>query len=267
MEALQTALIAAHAAARAACPGCDVEFSQFASEVVRRLGPGLDPARLSGIHTDDVYLAIACLDGDATAIGVLERDCLSEIDHVARKLRATADQAAEVGGHLRRVLFTAEPGHAPALATFSGKGSLRGYIRASATRELIRAINRARRMAPIEPLLDSLDLSRAPELSLLRARHGETISTALRAALEALDERQRAVLRYSLVAGWSIDRIGELYGVHRVTASRWLIAARNALGDHLRREVADRLQIPLDEVDSIVRLVCSQIDISLARIL
>jgi len=140
-------------------------------------------------------------------------------------------------------------------------------VRVIATRELVRAINRGRREEPIEPLLDRLDLSRAPELSLLRSRHGAEIASALRVSLEALDERQRALLRYSLISGWSIDRIGELYGVHRATASRWLNAARDELGEQLRREVAARMSIAIEEVDSIVQLVHSQIDISLARIL
>jgi RNA polymerase sigma-70 factor, ECF subfamily len=271
VESLQTAIVGAYTAARAAWPGCTLELARFGDELIRRLGADFDAASLGPICTEDVYLAIACLDGDPTAIGYLERDCLTEVDRAGRKLRATDDQIAEVRGHLRQILFTAEPGRAAALAGFTGRGDLRGYLRVIATRELIRAINRGRREEPIEelsePLLECLDVSRAPELSLLRARHGEAIADALRAALDLLDERQRAVLRYSLVSGWSIDRIGELYGVHRATASRWVTAARDAFGEQLRREVSARLAIPLEDVDSIVRAVHSQIDVSLARIL
>lgn len=267
MESLQTSIAAAYAAAEAAWPGCALALPRFADELIRRAGPELDVARLATLCTDDVYLAIACLDGDPTAIGYLERDCLSEVERAARKVRATDDQAAEVRGHLGRVLFTAEAGRAAALAEFTGRGDLRGYIRVIATRELVRVVARGRRESPIEPLLDRLQLSRAPELSLLHARHGEAIAAALRAALDALDERERAVLRYSLIDGWSIDRIGELYGVHRATASRWLNAARDSLGDHLRTEASARMAIPIEEVDSIVQLVHSQIDVSLERIL
>jgi RNA polymerase sigma-70 factor (ECF subfamily) len=271
VDVLQTAIAHAHAAARTAWPGCTLELARFGSELIRRLGADFDPAKLGAICTEDVYLAVACLDGDPTAIGYLERDCLVEVDRAGRKLRATDDQIAEIRGHLRQILFTAEPGRLAALAGFTGRGDLRGYLRVIATRELIRAINRGRREDPFEeasdPLLGRLDLSRAPELGLLRARHGEAISAALRAALDLLDERQRALLRYSLIDGWSIDRIGELYDVHRATASRWVTAARDALGEHLRREVSARLAIPLEDVDSIVRAVHSQIDISLARIL
>jgi RNA polymerase sigma-70 factor (ECF subfamily) len=267
MDSLATVIARAHAAARAKWPDVAVELARFSEELVRRLGADVDADRLAAIVTDDVYLAIACLDSDRPAIDHLERDYLSEIDRAARKVRATEDQAAEVRGQLRRLLFTAEPNRACALAEFTGRGDLRGYLRVIATRELLRIVNRGKRELPIEPLLEQLDLSRAPELGMLHARYGADIADALRSALEALDERQRALLRYSLVAGWSIDRIGKLYGVHRATAARWLNAARDALGEQLRREVATRLAIAIDDVESIVRLVRSQIDVSILRIL
>lgn len=267
VEPLQTAIAAAHGRARTRWPDVNVDVAKFADEIFRRLGADVDSDKLAAYVTDDVYLAIACLDGDRAAIDHLERDYFSEIDRAARKVRATDDQANEVRGHLRRILFTAEPTRAASLAEFTGKGDLRGYLRVIATRELIRAVNRSRKEEPIEPLLEQLDVSRAPELAMLRLRHGPTIAEALRAALEALEERPRSLLRYSLVSGWSVDRIGELYGVHRATAARWLNAARDALGEQIRREVAARLTIAVSDVDSIVRQVQSQIDVSLLRIL
>ncbi len=267
MDPFATAVAEAYTAAQAAWPGVTLSLARFNEELVRRLGPTFDPARLPVVCTNDVYLAIACLDGDTAAISHLEREPFAEIDIAARKLRASHDQAAEVRGHLRRILFTAEPNRAAALADYKGQGNLRGYIRVIASRELIRAINRGRKEEPIEPLLEKLDISRAPEIALLKQRYGPEIAAALRAAIEALEERERALLRYSLIAGWTVDRIGELYGVHRATAARWVSAARDALGENLRREASTRLSVPPDEVDSIVRLVHSQIDVSLARIL
>ncbi|TMQ18757.1 MAG: hypothetical protein E6J90_19040 [Deltaproteobacteria bacterium] len=120
---------------------------------------------------------------------------------------------------------------------------------------------------PIEALLEQLDLSRAADLATLHARHGSELATALRAALEALDGQQRALLVHSLVTGTTIDRIGEIYGVQRPTTVRWLTGARDALSNQLRREVASRLALPLEELYAIVREVRSRIDIALLRIL
>lgn len=255
-------VVAAHRAAAAAWPFV-VELDRFATEVARRIGD----ADITKYATSDVYLAIACQAGDPRAIEILERDYFSEVDHAARKTRATPEQANDVRGHLRRLCFTEEANRANALAEFSGRGDLRGYLRVIATRELVKLVQRDRKQEPIEDVLASIDLARAPELALLRQRHGAEIAVALRSALESLDDRQRALLRYSLVSGWTVDKIGELYGVHRATAARWVAAARDALGDALRKEAAARLAIPIDDVDSIVREVHSQIDVSLARIL
>jgi RNA polymerase sigma-70 factor, ECF subfamily len=270
-ESLTSALERAYAAARAAWPSVVVTAERFAAEVARRLGAELSPSRLTSMCAVDVYLAIACLDGDEQAIRILEREYLIEVDHAARKTGATDEQAIDVRGHLHRVLFVAEPGRGAGLAEFNGRGDLRGYLKVIATRELIRVVSRGRREHTIEPLLDSLsldlNLARAPELSLMRARYGSIISQVMRAAVEELEERQRALLRYSLVGGWSIDRIAALYGIHRATAARWLAAARDALADSMRAKISAQLVMPVDDVDSIVRLVRSQIDVSLARIL
>jgi len=62
-------------------------------------------------------------------------------------------------------------------------------------------------------------------------------------------------------------QVGKLYGVHRATAARWLSDAREALGALIRAELAARLRIATEDVDSIVRLVQSRVDMSLDRLL
>jgi RNA polymerase sigma-70 factor (ECF subfamily) len=267
MPELVRAIADAYGEARAAWPDVEVEATWFEAELRRRLGDELTPAALRRVAVADVYLAVACLAGDAAAVGHVERACAAEVGFAAHRLRAPDAVADDVRGQLYRVLFTAEPGRAAALADFTGRANLKGYLRVIASRELVRAINRGRREVPIEPLVDRLDLEHSAELAVFRAQHGSQVSAALRAALDALDDRQRALLRYSLVDGWSIDQLGALYGVHRSTASRWVTAVRDALAGQLRDQLAARLAIHTDEVESIVRLVRSQIDVSLERIL
>src|SRR5262249_22663700 len=103
--------------------------------------------------------------------------------------------------------------------------------------------------------------------SYLRERYRADVDAAVRAAIAALGDEPRALLRYSVVHGWSIDRIGALYGVHRTTAGRRVAAARGELSAAIPAELAARLAIPSDEVDSIVQLVQSRINISLERLL
>jgi RNA polymerase sigma-70 factor (ECF subfamily) len=216
-----------------------------------------------------VYLAIACCDGDPAAIERLDQLIGRELRQVAIKLRASDDQTTELHAELRRILLVDDGERAAALREFAGRGDLRSYVRIMATRALIRTINRGRREVAVNDseLFDRVLPQADPELSILRAQYRETVDTALRAALASLDARSRALLRYQLIDGWSIDQVGRLYGVHRATAARWLAEAREILGSAIRGELAARLQIETTDVDSIVRLVQSRVDMSLDRLL
>jgi RNA polymerase sigma-70 factor (ECF subfamily) len=226
-------------------------------------------AAVEAIRGADVYLAIACCDGGEGAIARIEEILARELKHVALKVRATADQTAEIHAELRRILLVDEPPRRAALREYAGRGDLRGYIRVMATRALIRAINRGRREIAVEDneFFDRMLPNDDAEISFLRAQYRDAVDGALRAALEGLDPRSRALLRYQLIDGWSIDQVGKLYGVHRATAARWLTEAREVLGTAIRAQLAARLQISPEEVDSIVRLVQSRVDMSLDRLL
>lgn len=254
-------------AARTTYPEIRITDERFAAEIARRLAPEAGIAQLAELRAADVYLAIACADGDAAALRRLEDEFLDEVDRCGARVRATPAQTADVGSDVRRLLLVTEPGRPAAVTRYSGKGDLRAYVRVIATRELMRAIDKGRREVNVaDDILDRLSPVSDPELVYLRDHYRADVDAALRTALASLAERPRALLRYHLVRGWSIDQLGELYGVHRATAARWVAAAREELGDAVRQEVARRLSIQLDEVASIVRLVQTQIDVSLSRL-
>jgi RNA polymerase sigma-70 factor (ECF subfamily) len=256
-------------AARAAYPDLAVDAASFAAELARRLGATATPEVLARVRADHVHLAIACVAGDPRAICRFEAEFLDEVAAAAGRLRARPDQADEVRGQLRRLLFVGEPGRPAALREFSGRGDLRSYLRVIATRELVRVINKGRREIGVadEAFLDMLSPAAGPELGYLREHYRADVEAAMRAALAALPEQPRALLRYSVVDGWTVDRIGALYGIHRATAARRVASAREALGAAIRTELAARLAISIAEVDSIVRLVQSRIEVSLERLL
>lgn len=271
--AVTAALMAQWELAVAAWPEIAVAPERFGGELSRRLGStvraGAAAAALDAMRGADVYLAVASCDGDSAAIARLDDLLARELRHVALKLHATSDQTSEIHAELRRILLVDEPPRRAALREYAGRGDLRGYMRVMSTRALIRAINRGRREIAIEDneFFDRLLPNDDAEISFLRAQYRDAVDGALRAALEGLDPRSRALLRYQLIDGWSIDQVGKLYGVHRATAARWLTEAREVLGAAIRNQLAVRLQISPEEVDSIVRLVQSRVDMSLERLL
>nr|HEX4314227.1 helix-turn-helix domain-containing protein [Kofleriaceae bacterium] len=267
--ALAGELTAMHAAARAAFPTFEVDATTFAGELARRLGAAASPDRLARTRTDHVYLAIACMAGDTRAIAQLEHEFFGEAARAAQRVRARPDQADEVRARIGRLLLVSEPGRVAALTLYSGRGDLGTYIRVIATRELVRMLAHDRREVAIDDqsFLDRLAPVSDPALSYLRETYRGDVDAALRGALASLDDEARALLRYSVIDGWTVDRIGELYGVHRATAARWVAAARDALATAVRARLATTLAMSTDQVDSVVRLVQSRVDVSLERLL
>jgi RNA polymerase sigma-70 factor, ECF subfamily len=257
------------AQARDAWPAFAVEPARFAAEVARRLGDDATLERLEAMKAGDVYLAIACTDGDATAIAACAAILEKEVEHASHRTSATAAVAAEIAGNLRRVVFVDEPQRPAAIREYTGRGDLRSYFRVMAIRDLIRAVAKQRREVPgaTDDLLARIVPAQDPELSFLREQFRDVVDDALRAAIGSLDDRSRALLRYQLVDGWSLDQVGRAYDVHRATVSRWMTAIRRDLGERIRAELAARLHVAVDEVESIVRLVRSRVDISLDRVL
>ncbi len=255
--------------ARAAWPELTVTASEFATELGRRLGDTATVQSLTACRGSDVYLTIASTAGDEAATRAIMALVEREVQFGAARTRATADQAAETRAELHRILFTSDPPRSAATREFGGRGDLRGYLRVMAIRELVRTVKRGRREEPREEeaLFALIAPGSDPELSILRDRFHGSVDVAMRAALGKLSERSRALLRYQVVDGWNVDRVGALYGVHRATAARWTAAARDELGSLIRSEVAGQLAIQVDEVDSIVRLVQSRLDVSLERLI
>ncbi len=265
--ALAAALADLHARGASAWTAIHVAPDRFGSELVRRLGTDVTPAVLAGIH-HDVYLAIASADGDPAAMAACDALCGQEVDHATSRLRATATQGDDVRSELRRLLFTSDENRTAAVIGFTGRGDLRGFARVIAARTLAKRMRLDRREVELEDeMIDVLTPAIDPEVAFLREQYRADVDTVFRAAIATLPDRSRAVLRYHLLDGWSIDEIGALYHVHRATAARWVTSAREELGAQIRTRLSERLAIPESQVDSIVALVTSRIEISLDRLL
>lgn len=262
---LASSLAAMLAAAHAAWPQIAVPDREFVAHVGRHVDPELG---LGAIRAADLYLAFACGRRDEAAMAAFEALTFREIDIAGATARATPDLIAETRSHLRQLLFVGAEGH-PATLEFAGRGDLRGWVRVSALRHLLRVQGKAKRELSLddEGLIDALAPDDDPELGYIKDMYRGAFATAFRDAIAALDQRQKSLLRYQLVDGLTIDDVGALHGVHRATAARWVAAARDALADHTRRLLGEQLGIPTADVESVIRLVSSRIDVSLERLL
>jgi RNA polymerase sigma-70 factor (ECF subfamily) len=254
-------------AAREAWPTVTLDEDALAEFLATRLTGKDLPTALAAAPAADLALAAACAAGEATAHAAFDA-VLIEVDSAGIATNATKDLVEEVKQLLRVQLLVAKDGKPAGIAGYRGKGPLRGWVRITATRELIRHKKKRQREAPIEPTLDHLLASGVdPALAALKAEYRAEFAVALREAIEDLSAEDRTLLRQQIVDGMSIDAIGAAFGVHRATAARWLNRARAALVSATHRRLADRLKLPVEQMDSVIRLVASQLDASVIRYL
>jgi RNA polymerase sigma-70 factor (ECF subfamily) len=101
------------------------------------------------------------------------------------------------------------------------------------------------------------------ELDILRQLHRDDFADAFRQALASLEPRDRMLLGLHWLDGVPATRLGEMYGVHRITVGRWLEEAQERVLTGTRANLADRLGVSPDEADSLIRLLRSRLDVSM----
>jgi RNA polymerase sigma-70 factor (ECF subfamily) len=257
------------ATARAAWPGVLLDDGSFVAHVAARLpveGGDL-PGALARARTADLFLACACGRGDPSALASFESRYFVELDAAWRRFDYVSANPDDVRQILRQRLFLAAPERAPRILEYAGEGDLRNWVRAIVLRTLLNLASRESREVPAVEA-DLLALAgdvESPESTLFKEKYGAEMKLAFAQAVEELSFRERNVLRYACVDGLSIDGIGEVYGVHRATAARWLARAKEELANHLRAALTARLGVSDSELASILRLTMSGVELSLAR--
>lgn len=261
---LETQLGQLLAAARAAWPGVRVTDVDFLRHLAERLGTG-EARALTDVHAADLYLVLGCLQGDAVALAAFDRRVLPQVSAALARV-APGDDAEEVRQSLRERLLVGQP---PKLAGYQGSGPLVAWLRAAAVRTALNLRRTEARQAAAEDEALVLESLSADDLELrhLQQRHAEDVRRALREAFAALSPRERTLLRLHVVDGLSLERIGAMYQAHKSTVSRWMAKAHETLWEVTRQQLAERLRLSAGELDSLLRLVRSQLDVSLASLL
>jgi RNA polymerase sigma-70 factor (ECF subfamily) len=162
-------------------------------------------------------------------------------------------------------LLVAQAEHAARIPDYSGRGSLRSWLRVIATRMSVDdarredAAERAHVGAAAMPhALDAVD----PELAYLEAHYRDAFQQSFVVAWTGLEPRERNLLRHQLLDGLSATQVAKLYDVHRATAKRWMADARASLLEGTRKTLRARLQVDTRDLDSVLRLVESRIEIT-----
>jgi RNA polymerase sigma-70 factor (ECF subfamily) len=249
--------------ARAAWPAIALDPDRFCAYLAARVGD----ATLAALRAPDLYLACACVAEVPAAVQAFD----ALLAEVAKRLRSVArsPQMLEDAKQIAREVLLQRGDRPPALADYAGRGDLRGWLRITLGRELVRLM----RVDQGIRRLDTAELARVadedddPETAYLRAHYREEFKSAFAAAIEVLEVGERRVLRYAVIERLSIDDIARLERVHRATAARQVTRARARLVEETRRLLRARLRVDGSQLHSILRLIDSQVEVSVQRLL
>ena len=248
--------------ATSAYPGIVGDLTDFAAYLGEKVGASEDlSTSLDKMHVSDLYLAWACEKGDPAALAIFDCEQLSRVRALTR-----GTDPAELEQLVRVRLLIAEAGAAPRIRQYSGRGPLSAWVRMVATRL---AIDLARAARPPGPLPEHGQGGAVidPEMDYLKARYEGAFYAALERALTLLSAKERALLRLCYIDDARPAAIARMYGVSARTAQRWLLDARQRVLDETRAELTCKLSLRAAELDSLLGLLKSRMQVTLQRVL
>ena len=250
--------------ARAACPQVELDAARFAAFLAERNITSASRERLG-----DLYLACACANGDARAAAELERR-YARVIRAALLHSAPATLADDLQQQVLARVLVADGERPPAIASYRGESKLATWLHVVARRLALQHQRdcrgeRAQRYDAVDAIADAAVADDAI-LGGLKDAYRDAFRSAFQAALGRLSARERNLLRYECIDGLTRDEIARIYGVSRATVGRWRTLCRGRL--YQETCAAFREVVPLgdDEVDSVLALIRSQLDVSLSRL-
>jgi RNA polymerase sigma-70 factor (ECF subfamily) len=242
-------------------PEVELARATFVEFLERRVPEGtpIDEA-LAGLEVEDLYLACACLEGHAGALRRFDRELLSQVAAFLAHQRPTAAMVDEVKQLLRFDLV----GAGRKLDGYKGRGPLGAWLRVVAVRRAV-DLQRAREPHANEEEIAAPTLD--PQLDYLKTRYAAELNAAFADTLSALAPRQRTVLRMYFLDGLSAEAIAQLHQVHATTVARWIARAREDILVSTRKLLEQRLGASVGEIDSLIALVRSRMDLTIERFL
>lgn len=258
--------------ARAAWPGVLVSPEVFFGALGRGVAAAGDVlAELPALRCEDVWLAVACAAAHPAALDAFARFTEPELHRIVGRAKRGAMDHEDLRQLVWQKLFVPARGEQPKILEYAGQGDLRAWFRVVATRVYVDA---SRKRSGQEEAHDGSSAADAlfaengdPEMDYLKRHYRGAFVDAFTAALAALPAEERTALRQQLVDRIGIDQIAATLGVHRATAARRVQKAREALLADTRRRLMIGLGLSRVELESVMRMIESQLHVSVGRLL
>ncbi len=245
----------------------------FLTYVAARL-PGYLPVEqeVARVHASDLLLAKCCANGVEEALARFDRDFLGLVSVAGRKLKMSEMQCDELRQQVRlKLLVASAKDSMPKISNYAGSGALRSWVYATGLRTGLNELRRIGR-APVpvgdEQLLVAMpDRNDDQELQYMKELYRTAFKDAFKASMAALEDRLSNILRHYYLDEMTLEQIGTLYRVHKTTVMRWVNKAHAELEIETKQRMVAHLKLAPSEVESVMRLIQSGIQLGLASVL
>jgi RNA polymerase sigma-70 factor, ECF subfamily len=264
---LESRLRAILGRAKAAWPGLTINAARLVSKIAGAVGDEV-AVGLADFYAEDFALAVACADGLPGALSLCDKLCAGAITAAVARVDRSPDLRDEVRQILWQRIFVGTPAQPPRIYSYAGRGPLAGWVAVAAQRIALDLRREEARVSGGDPVADQvLPADDHPEIDYLRTRYKTEFEAAVGDALAGLPDRDRLLLRLTIVSGLSHEQIGNIYSVNQSTVSRWISRVRAQVLEATEREICGRLRMQPAEFRSLAGMLVSRLDLSISRVL
>jgi RNA polymerase sigma-70 factor (ECF subfamily) len=265
-EALELRLEAVVMRARARWPKVNASVAGYLAHLASKLeGAGVESA-VAKVKTDDLWVAYACAQGDASALEQLSAAVEDDLHKALAPFRLDSGARDEVLQRLQERLFVSHTKGPPRIHGYAGTGPLPGWICAAAVRlaiDLTKEANVPVNRPDDEEVADRLEDPSDLEMSVIKRKYQQEFRAAFQIAFRALSAEERNLIRFNFIDGLNIEQIGAMQRVHRSTVARRIARIRQELFDGTKAALRDKFHLTSSELNSLLRLVKSDFDVSI----
>jgi RNA polymerase sigma-70 factor (ECF subfamily) len=175
------------------------------------------------LRVDDLALARACAAGDNSAWELFLTRYREKLYHYALRIAREHSAARDLADGLYAELYgtaTREGERISKLESFTGRGSLDGWLRTVLAQEFVNRYRRAKRLVSLDDEIDEGTQFAAPEADPAPSVYSSRLESLTDAALATLPSEDRLILSAYYLDGRPLAEVGRMLGVHESTISR-----------------------------------------------
>ena len=263
---LEKLLASLYARGQEAHPCILVDEAVFGRHLARCMGDA-NASALADLPAEDLYLASACAAHARGAATAFERKYGAVIRRAIARVIKSADERQEAEQRAWHHIFVEDGPGPPRITQYRGRGPLESWVSVAAMRvavSFVRAESAGRRLHS-KVVADTMGVD--AEGKSIRKELRVAFETAVAEALDGLKPRERLILSLHVVSGMTFEAIGKSLGVSRQAVSKAFAHCRESILVEVGGLLKRRLKMSESELSSALRVVGSQLDISISRVL